>query len=557
MRYTSIIQQWKKPTISLALFNLVLSVWVGIGLNIAFYKQLTSLTPYQGYPAILFLIGSSVLITAAYFFIFNLIHWRLNVKIFASIWIVLGGMSAYFVSSLGIIINADQIQNMMQTNTMEALDLINIRLFIWVVFFILAPLFFIYWVNIKKSTFSHTLCRKMLHSVISLVLVLGCAYLYYVDYAAIFRENRELKGMISPQNVVAASFSYYKHLQPPKNTTIQPYGRDAHQFIQTATHQTPKLMVLVIGETARAESFQLNGYDRATNPELSKLNIINFRNVSSCGTATAVSVPCLFSGMTRQAYTEKVARQRENLLDIIQRAGYKVTWINNNSGCKEVCNRVERYEIPKSIRKQWCDSKGECKDEILIASLNAYIQAIPKNDKTPRLIVLHQMGSHGPAYYKRSTHQYRPFQPTCNTSAIQGCSQQALTNTYDNSIVYTDHILASTINLLNKQTQFQSALWYLSDHGESTGEHGMYLHGAPYQIAPSQQTHVPMIMWFSTAWRKHEASTVRCIESQKNNALSQDNVFHTMLSLLNIHTTTLQPALDLSQQCKPQLQNRA
>ena len=557
MRYTSIIQQLKKPSISLALFNLILSVWAGVCLNIAFYKQLASLTPYQGFPAILFWLSSAILITAAYFFIFNLIHWRLNAKLFAVIWIILGGMSAYFVTNLGIIINADQIQNMMQTNTAEAFDLMNLNLLIWIFFFIVIPLFFIYGVKIKKYPLSNTLSKKILHSALSFILILGCVYLYYVDYAAIFRENRELKGMINPQNVVASSFSYYKHLQPPKNVIIQPYGRDAHQFIQTATHQTPKLMILVLGETARAESFQLNGYDRETNPELRKLNIINFSNVSSCGTATAVSVPCLFSGMTRQEYTDKVARQRENLLDIIQYSGYKVTWINNNSGCKEVCNRVERYEAPKPTRQKWCDSKGECKDEILIDSLNAFIQTIPKNDDTPRLVVLHQMGSHGPAYYKRTTDQFAPFKPTCDTSAIQGCSQQSLKNSYDNSIVYTDHILASVIKLLNNQTQFQSALWYLSDHGESTGESGMYLHGAPYSIAPQQQTKIPMLMWFSEKWKNNQPTIVRCIDSQKNQTVSQDNLFPTMLSLLNIHTKTLKPTLDLSQQCGPNYNSRA
>jgi len=341
--------------------------------------------------------------------------------------------------------------------------------------------------------------------------------------------------------------SYYRKKAPKKNLPLVKYGEDAHQVQQTQK-DLPKLMVLVVGETARAESFSLNGYAKNTNPELSKQDILNFSQVSSCGTATAVSVPCMFSGMPRADYDEQLAGHREGLLDIAKRAGYQVTWIDNNSGCKGACDRVEQYQIPEDLKQKWCKD-GECLDDILIDSLKLYLASIPKDDKRPRLVVLHQVGSHGPAYYKRAPEKYQPFKPTCDTNAIQGCSPAELINSYDNTIVYTDHVLSQMINILKEVSNYQTGFWYLSDHGESTGEHGMYLHGSPYSIAPSQQTHIPMIMWFSDGWKQHNLAQVNCLNQQTKQKLSQDNLFPSLLSLLNVKTKVINPQLDMLHSC--------
>ena len=379
-----------------------------------------------------------------------------------------------------------------------------------------------------------------------MVVISGLLFAFYVDFAAMFRENRDLKYMIAPYNIINSSYSYYKHKAPKKNLPLVTYGEDSH-FIGNSKN-SPKLMVLVIGETARAESFSLNGYHKNTNPKLSQQEIINFTQVSSCGTATAVSVPCMFSGMPRQNYDEQVANHREGLLDIAKRAGYQVTWIDNNSGCKGVCDRVSEFKIPEPIKQKWCKD-GECKDDILLDSLNAYLATLPKDDNRRHLIVLHQVGSHGPAYYKRIPTQFKVFHPTCDTNAIQGCSQESLINSYDNTILYTDYILNEIIEKLKTIKHYQTGLWYLSDHGESTGEHGLYLHGAPYAIAPSQQTHIPMMMWFSNTWKQQAIQQVKCLAQQRQRLHSQDNLFPTMLSLLDIKTKVIQPETDMLQTC--------
>ena len=555
--HSSFFSQRPKKSISLSGFNMLLAIWLGLILNFAFYQKIHEFTPYANLKAGLLLAATALIIIAFYNLVLQWLNWKWNAKILASVLIILGGFSAYFVNSLGVVITPDQIQNMLQTDAREVRDLWSMRLIIWTLGFVIFPLGIVWMLQIQPTSTGHQLVHKSLSSVVSLGLILGLLFCFYVDYAAIFREHRDLKGMLSPQNSIASTLSYYKKKAPKANLALVAFGEDAHLLQQAQMQEHPKLMVLVVGETARAESFALNGYARNTNPELSKLAVINFSQVSSCGTATAVSVPCMFSGMSRETYDEQLASHREGLLDIAQRAGYQVTWIDNNSGCKGACDRVQKYQIPAQLKQKWCDAGGECFDEILVDSLKDYLAHLDKNNPKPQLIVLHQMGSHGPAYFKRSKAPYQPFQPTCNSNAIQGCSTEELKNSYDNSIVYTDHVLAQIIETLKQQTQYQTGFWYLSDHGESTGEHGLYLHGAPYSMAPTQQTHVPMLMWFSDAWKQQNIQQISCLKGQTNQARSQDHLFPSLLSLLDIKTQVIEAKNDMLAQCSPSLKNRA
>ena len=540
-------QQLKIKPISLIVFNLLLAIWLGVFLNIAFFEKIHMLTPYNGVKAGLFVVASIIIVVAAYNFIFQFFNWKWTAKPLAIALVFIGGFAAYAVNTLGVLITSDQIQNLMQTDIAEARDTWSWHLLTWTLGMTVVPIIVILMMKIKPEPIIRQLLHKVIASVVSLAMVLGLLFVFYVDFAAIFRENRDLKGMISPQNMIASFASYYKKKAPKENLPLVVYGEDAVMQKAQAT-SLPKLMVLVVGETARAENFSLNGYSKNTNPKLSQQDILNFSRVSSCGTATAVSVPCMFSGMPRKEYEERLASHREGLLDIAQRAGYQVTWIDNNSGCKGTCDRVNQFKIPEPLQQKWCKDK-ECFDDILIDSLKAYLATIPQDDNRPRLIVLHQMGSHGPAYYKRVPAQFKVFKPTCDTNAIQGCSRDALLNSYDNTLLYTDYVLDSLIETLKNTTKYQTALWYLSDHGESTGESGMYLHGAPYAIAPTQQTHIPMLMWFSTVWQHQAKQQIKCLAQQGRKELSQDNLFPTMLSLLDVKSKVIDPNNDMLAAC--------
>jgi lipid A ethanolaminephosphotransferase len=268
-------------------------------------------------------------------------------------------------------------------------------------------------------------------------------------------------------------------------------------IILAANAATPRggsereLIIVVVGETARADHFSLNGYRRETNPRLSRENyLVSFRQVSSCGTDTAISVPCLFAFDGRADFDVASARHTENVLDVLAKAGVNILWRDNNSDSKGVAERVrhENFRLPES--NPVCDT--ECRDVGMLSGLQEYIDS----QQGDILIVLHQMGSHGPAYFKRYPPEFEKYKPACHTLELSECTQEEIINAYDDTLLYTDYFLSRVIELLKANTpQFETAMFYISDHGESLGENGLYLHGMPYLFAPEAQTHVPVIAW--------------------------------------------------------------
>jgi lipid A ethanolaminephosphotransferase len=192
-------------------------------------------------------------------------------------------------------------------------------------------------------------------------------------------------------------------------------------------------------------------------------------------------------------------------------------------------------------------ANNECRDEILLQGLQSFIDNLDKDT----VLVLHQMGSHGPEYFKRYPKAFEKFTPVCESNALNNCSRESIVNGYDNTLLYTDHVLASLIDILrSNQSKVDTAMIYLSDHGESLGEYNLYLHGTPYMLAPDQQKHVPMIAWFSDSYQQSFAVDTHCLEKERNAPLSQDNLFHSMLGLLQVHTSVYNPALDMFAGCR-------
>ena len=522
--------------------NALIALWLALLANTSFLSKIATLTPYHDwrYPA--FMAAMVVLLTAYINLFLTLITWGRLARPVLTFLLLASALTAYFVDTFGVGIDVGQIQNMMETDFQESWDLATWNMLAYVLVIAGLPLVWLWRKPLAPEGFLRRQRNRLLGSIGSLILVGLVASCFYADLASIFREHRAIRFTIVPHNYVTGLRSYFKQHQVSSDVPLQKYGEDAHR----AAHPgKPKLLVLVVGETARAESFGLQGYARNTTPELAKLPITYYSNVSSCGTATAVSLPCLFSGFTRKDYDAQIAKHREGLLDILQRGGYAVSWLDNNSGCKGACDRVQTVPLLESRKAAWC-VKGECRDDLLIESFAKHLADAPVQD---RVIVLHQEGSHGPAYYLRYPKAFERFTPVCNSNALQSCTQQQVINTYDNTIAYTDHIIASAIKTLAQDSRYSSALLYVSDHGESTGEHGLYLHGAPYLFAPSQQTHVPMLSWVSPSFAEREPAQASCLRKRHADALSHDNIFHSMLGLAGVETAVHNPALDMSAGC--------
>jgi lipid A ethanolaminephosphotransferase len=307
------------------------------------------------------------------------------------------------------------------------------------------------------------------------------------------------------------------------------------------TSKNKGVMVIVVGETARSANFSLNGYSRETNPLLKKQNIINFTDATSAGTYTAFSVPAMFSHKTRRDFNVEQAKYTENLLDLLQKSGWNVIWKENNSGCKGVCKRITTIKIDPKENLSLCDG-AVCYDEIALEGLENQIA----NTEGNIVIVLHIMGSHGPTYYKRYPEQFKIFTPTCDTAELQSCPKEYIINTYDNTIIYTDYVLNGIIEILKKFPNYETSMIYASDHGESLGENGIYLHGMPYSLAPDYQKKVPMIMWFS----ENNNIDTECMKNVALKSASHDNLFHTILGLTETQSKTYNKELDLSSNCK-------
>jgi lipid A ethanolaminephosphotransferase len=166
-------------------------------------------------------------------------------------------------------------------------------------------------------------------------------------------------------------------------------------------------------------------------------------------------------------------------------------------------------------------------------------------------VVLHQLGNHGPAYHRRYPDAFRRFQPTCDTPDLRQCSREQIVNAYDNALLYTDHVLARAIDWLReRQATHDTALVYLSDHGESLGENNLYLHGIPYAIAPDTQTKVPMLMWLSPSYAARWRLDAACLRQRATQPVSHDHLFHTLMGLFDVTTTARDPAFDLAGGCR-------
>ncbi|WP_033570869.1 phosphoethanolamine transferase EptA [Dickeya undicola] len=536
-----------RPVWSSFTYNLVFAAFITLIQNIAYYRQVSHLVAISTWRDGLFLATMPVVIFAVLNILFTLlvISWLRQGVI--ALLLVGGAAVQYFMINYGIIIDRTMMQNVFETNMAESMALVTPQYLLWLTLLGLVPALGALWVKIKPTPFSWiavgSRCFSILMSVVAILLV---ATFFYKDYASLMRNNKELVKSLTPSNIIFANISYYRH-HAQANLPLVQIGLDAHKKPLPNSDAKKNLVVLVVGETSRAENFSLGGYSKPTNPRLTKDNVVYFGQTTSCGTSTGVSVPCMFSDMPRTGYDEQLAAHEEGLLDVLQHAGVNVRWQENDGGCKGACDRVPSTDITALNLPGQCID-GECHDEALFNGVEDYINQL-NNDG---IIVLHTMGSHGPSYYQRYPDAFRKFTPTCDTNQIQTCSQESLINTYDNTILYVDYIVDKAINVLKEhQDKFNTALVYLSDHGESLGEDGIYLHSMPYAVAPTQQTHIPMLMWLSGGYQQQFSINDSCIRRQAGQQrFSQDNLFHTVLGMFNIATTEYQAPLDILQPCR-------
>lgn len=533
------------PTVSAETLALAVAVYLTVVANTTVWRQVFDDRSWSQPGTWLFAACLGTAVAAIQFALIVLPLSRWTARPWLIVVLAVSAFASYFVQTYNVFLDPPMLRSVLRTQPKEAGELLSWGLLPHVAWQALLPILLVWWVPLRRHSWRRAALQRV-GSVVAAVAVCALALmLVFQDAAALARNHREWRYQVTPANVIyslgrVASFDASAAAKPRT-----PIGLDAKLGPRAAQREKPALLVLVVGETARAANWGLSGYARATTPELAAMDVINFTNVTSCGTNTEISLPCLFAPVGRRDYNESRIRGEQGLLHVLDRAGIATLWRDNQTGCKGVCEGLPVEQVDSLTTPGLCED-GRCYDEILIDGLETRLKA----ERRSRAIVLHMLGSHGPAYYRRYPPAFRRFEPTCDTDELHKCERETIANAYDNTLLYTDHVLAQTVRLLQRlEPDYDTAMIYVSDHGESLGENGLYLHGVPYAIAPDEQTHVPMVLWFSTSWQQHNGLDAACLRRRAGEPASHDHIFHTVLGLLDVQTALHDPRFDLSRDC--------
>jgi lipid A ethanolaminephosphotransferase len=533
-----------RPEMTVERLALLAAAFFALFCNGAFFRAVSATGALHGHW--LTAISLVLMIVALNLLLLCLLLNRWTAKPLLIVLLLATSVAAHFMSRYTVYLDADMIRNILHTDGKESGELISAGVLPSLLGLGVLPSLLVWRVRLRHRGLGRAALARAAWVLLAIVVAGGAALASFQNVSALMRNHRELRHLVTPGNYLVSLGRVLADDQAGKHRPRTPLGAQA-RVVGRPAGARPRLLVLVVGETVRAQNWGLNGYARQTTPELARLapnNFVNFSQMSSCGSATEVSVPCMFSPWGRANYDKDRIRHSESLLHVLEHAGIGTLWRDNQTGCKGVCDGLAFESFEHAKQPQVCDAEG-CLDEVMLQGLTSEVERRPGD----MVVVLHQLGNHGPSYYKRYPPRLRRFTPVCETSELGDCSREQIVNAYDNAVLHTDEFLASTIRLLAAQTGRDTALIYLSDHGESLGENGLYLHGVPYAIAPETQTRVPMVMWLSSGFAASRGIDMQCMKREALAPASQDNLFHSVLGLMQVSTPEYDARRDLFRGC--------
>lgn len=528
---------------------LVASLFWALAVNRAFYGAALKGRDWSEPTTWGFAVAIFTLVVALHALLLLTVANRWTVKPLLAVLAVINAAAAYYMGAYGVVLDPSMVRNVLRTDVAEAGELLNAHLVGHLLLYAGLPWLLLWRVRVVRKPWLAAAGRRAGWLVLLLAVLVATMLSVFQPLAALTRNHHEVRYLVTPGNYLWSAGSVLaadarKAAQPP-----QAIGLDAQPGPSWAARRKPLVVVMVVGETARAANWGLSGYARQTTPQLAQLPVVNFRQVTSCGTNTEVSVPCMFAPVGRRDYDEARIRGQQSLLHLLDRAGVGVHWRDNQSGCKGVCDGLPGDTVSSRNAPGLCN-EDHCLDEGLLHDMDARL----RHAQGTQLWVFHMLGSHGPSYFRRYPAAFAQFQPDCRDDDLHRCSLEEVANAYDNTMLYTDHVLAGAIAKLRARAgEVDSALVYVSDHGESLGEHGLLLHGMPYAMAPEVQKHVPMIAWTSAGFEAAAGMSSGCLlpelRRRASQPISHDHLFHTLLGLLDVRASLHEPALDLTQPC--------
>lgn len=494
-----------KNNLKITHFALLMSFLNLVFFHFSFYSFVFQNLDYKSLNGIVIIISLVIIMLVANAFVFHLL-FSLSPFVGKPLLItffIINSVAVYFTNTYGVIIDKSMIGNILNTNYDESSSFFSFRLILYVIFLGIIPSIYIIKVKIINVTWKRFLLTTSLTLLFIVILVFANAS----NWLWIDKHSKKLGGLAMPWSYCVNTALFYidKHNQNKKEILLP----DA-----TIKDNEKSVVVLVIGESARSENFSLYGYEKNTNPLLSKTNNLFHFNATSCATYTTAGV----KGILEHTRTDDLY---EILPNYLYRNNVDVVWRTTNWGEPPV--HIKDYQN-RDVLKANCKGEGCNYDEILLTGLKEQIASSKKNKV---LIILHTSTSHGPTYSKKYPPRFEVFKPVCNSVELGNCSKEELINAYDNTIVYTDYILYNIIEDLKQLKEYKSAMLFVSDHGESLGEKKLYMHGVPLSIAPKEQYEIPFIVWVSDNSAK---------QLKHNKILSQNHVFHSVLNFLGIQS---------------------
>ncbi|MEG3791263.1 phosphoethanolamine--lipid A transferase [Lysobacter sp. CCNWLW3] len=533
-----------RPELSLEALALVASLFFTVFCNGSFFAAVARTGALHGPSGWLSAVSLFAMVAALNMLLLCLVLYRPIAKPLLVVLLLTTAMAVRYMGEYTVYLDTDMIRNILHTDSKESGELISWRLLPSLFLYGVLPSLLVWRVRLKPRTFKRAVLIRAACLVGALALACAAALLSFQNLSSLMRNHRELRHLITPGNYVMSLARVAFEDRSANGRARAPIGQDA-KVVGRPAGAKPRLLVIVVGETVRAQNWGLNGYARQTTPELARIDPINFPDVTACGSSTEVSVPCMFSPWGRADYDRDRIKHSQSLLHVLEYAGLKTLWRDNQTGCKGVCDGLAFESFEHATQAPFCTAEG-CHDEVMLQGLDAELAKRPGDV----VVVLHQLGNHGPAYYKRYPPRLKRFTPVCETADLGQCWPAEIVNAYDNAVLGTDDFLARTIGFLSAQSGRDTAMIYLSDHGESLGENGLFLHGVPYAIAPQTQLRVPMVMWLSPGFAASRGVDTVCLRREAGRPASHDNLFHSVLGLMQVRSSVYDPGRDLFGRCE-------
>jgi lipid A ethanolaminephosphotransferase len=491
----------KRP-ISLQTECMILSAFTLVAYHIPFFRLVLGKIE-GGFNGVLITAGLAVLMLALNHFFYYLVLYtgRFVGRCILAFTFVADAISLYFINSYEVLITDSMMGNVFNTQFSEASGFFSLAAVLYVLFLGVIPCIFIFAAKTDFGSFK----RFMANIGLALGIAVGIAFVNIQNWPWIDRNSTELGSLLMPWSYTVNTVRFYNGEKKRNQKEI--LLPDAQ-----ISNDSKDVCILIIGESARRDHFSLYGYEKPTNPLLAEDDVTSLI-ANSAATYTTAGVKAILDH-------QPTGKLYEILPNYMYRTGVDVIWRTSNWGEPPV--HIEKYHTVRDLKKMYPDADDRY-DGILLTGLK---EEIMSSEKDKILVILHTNTSHGPTYNKKYPAEFERFTPVCTTVEMSKANPQELMNAYDNSVLYTDYLIHSAIEILKEIPDRRACMLYVSDHGESLGEGNLYMHGVPMSIAPKEQVEIPFIVWTS----------IDAAEVKELDEVGQYHVFHSVMDFLGVES---------------------